>query len=260
MLGRVTPLHPRVLAHLPRLWDGCVCSDRCSESLLCFVCPRQLCWIQLGAVLHLACLGKQPGLGPLGVCLFASPLPCQGVCTRAWARWLQPPSKPWRTRARALPGEAHSAGAGVFCAMGHLRWWQGHIPAPAAPASPTTASALLLGQRPTPCTAVGLSRCPRRRRGAQWVRERHQCPVLISVHAGGPPARSFVHATPCRGCPLGQGSSCPRTPHGWAWVSQGAAPEPAGAWAVPATPLRSGKSSGCAMPTPLCYVLRCKIF
>lgn len=55
MLRWVTP-HPRVLAHLPRRWDGCVCSGRCSESLLCFVCLKQLCWIQLGAVLHLACL------------------------------------------------------------------------------------------------------------------------------------------------------------------------------------------------------------
>lgn len=31
--------HPRVLAHLPRCWDSCVCSAPCSESLLCFVCP-----------------------------------------------------------------------------------------------------------------------------------------------------------------------------------------------------------------------------
>lgn len=46
----------RVLAHLLGLWDGCVCSSWCSESLLCFVCPRQLCWIQLRAVLHLTCL------------------------------------------------------------------------------------------------------------------------------------------------------------------------------------------------------------
>jgi len=46
--GLGDPPHPRVLAHLPGLWDSCVCSARRSESLLCFVCPRQLCWIQLG--------------------------------------------------------------------------------------------------------------------------------------------------------------------------------------------------------------------
>lgn len=81
--GLGDPPHPRVLAHLPGHWDGCVCSAWRSESLLCLVCPRQLCWIQLGAVLHLAYLSKQLGLGPLGVCCFALVLCCQGFCIRA---------------------------------------------------------------------------------------------------------------------------------------------------------------------------------
>lgn len=119
-----------------------------SESLLCFVCPRQLCWIQSGPCCASPAWESNHWCGLLHL---------GALLTWGRARWLPPCwdqdalgtlAKVASTTlgavgilATALPGDAPSTGGQCALGNGHLGYWQGHSPDLNPPLTPVLAPA-----------------------------------------------------------------------------------------------------------------------
>lgn len=165
------------------------------------------------------------------------------VSAPGWARWLKPPSK------SCSHGERHQSTASAACSTGdkcvtnYLEWWQGHNPAPAATPSPTKASVSLLCPRSTPHTVAACPAAPDTVGLCNGARSAHRssCVCLGTVPS---PAMALCwdSAAPIPARPMA-GHECHPVP-------SPVPSAPAGAWAVQATPLCLGKSSGCSVPAP----------